>query len=252
MEPTLPHLTLSPLPPHLDLWFEMLKQNIVRIRKNMSDDSSLQITRLNFRNTLTHLRLGWLMISEQKSKCARSAGEEDRMGRPAAPVRGKVTVAPAEHSGSCILNHDSRWDNKNKTDPDHDLDKLIRDKKKREQEERAWWEKDYCFAEFAHLAKGNILRACRSQDIPLKKDASLAAFLLAARLACKHPTNPTLPKNPRGWEKFKIANELFAKSLCQMIQADHHCLGSSQRRNLSHLLSRLQLSLGLIDSCTVA
>jgi hypothetical protein len=116
-------------------------------------------------------------------------------------------------------------------------------------EDTRWWKKDYRFAEFVRLAKDSILEACQDQGIPLKKEAGLSAFLRSASLACKVSPTPQW-RNPLGWEKFKIANELFAKSICMMIKGDHNYLSTSELRNLSHLLARLQQKLGTIDSCS--
>ena len=121
-----------------------------------------------------------------------------------------------------------------------------------DEEIKPWWKKDYRFAEFVRLAKASILEACKDNNIPLKPEASLGSFLevffgRASWLACDIAGTSGL-RNPVGWEKFKIANELFAKSICILIRGDHRWLGTSQQFNLSHLLARLQYAIRVTSS----
>jgi hypothetical protein len=212
MEPTDPQL--APLPKSLSVWFEMLKYNVVRIRKCLDNDSSPQLANVNFRNTIDHLKIGWMMISDREAR---------KLPDP---------ISPSGHSPSCMHNI---WDNQKQKDW--------------EKEAKPWWQKDYRFAEFARLAKDDILRACLGQGIPLMRKAKLSSYLRGALLACKISKFPNL-RNPIGWDNFKNADELFAKSICMMIKGDHRWLDTLERRNLSHLLAHLQHALGMTDSCS--
>jgi hypothetical protein len=230
MKPTIPGQPLPPLPPPLDLWFEILRQDMARIRTCMSDDSSHQIASLNFRHAISHMRLGWMMVTDHKSRSSVTFQDASKETSGLSDLAKEHPTSPADE----IFQRD--WAESRET------------QKRHEKENLPWWEKDDRFAQFTIMAKEDILRACKIQGIPLRREASLPAFLRATILACKDTLIYPRLKNPLGWEKFKIADKLFAKSICIVIKANHDCLDTSLQCNLSHLLGWLQHKLGLSSS----
>jgi len=100
------------------------------------------------------------------------------------------------------------------------------------------------FREFCILAQERIIKACNYQHHPsncmLKPPINLND-LLAVLVTVGH-LKPRLSslRNPDGWEKFRIAPKLFAKSVCILTNSPHDMTEVS---GLSFLLTRLEEAL---------
>ena len=99
------------------------------------------------------------------------------------------------------------------------------------------------FNTFWSLAQERILRACRHQKIPFRQPMDLKKLLSLFIKAGKLDNRCSLLMNPLGWQNYKIAPMLFAKSVCLLTLSPHDM---TEMSGLSFLLTRLEEALGLM------
>jgi hypothetical protein len=108
-----------------------------------------------------------------------------------------------------------------------------------------WWGNWKRFEKFAELATELVARS-RQRHYGIYKNANLNLIQCLDHVAkAVPPSKRKQIHNPKGWETMVIAPQLFAKSLCILIGADHQLLGTKNKANLSFLLSHLETTLKL-------
>lgn len=108
-----------------------------------------------------------------------------------------------------------------------------------------WWNQPDRFITFVDLAKAIIAQACvENHRTPDFNILTLQDYLnLTISILDQHRIPPHMLCNPKKWEKFKMAPQIFAKSLALLTNSSHLNLRVHNNANLSFLLANLEMML---------